>query len=126
MATAFPALCPTRRDFTPGDYPVKRFTAINGAGTTRIYGDSAFDAQLRLEFLANDDGLASILECWHDAKGQFDQVTLPTQLYDGFGPQVLAQIRTYLTWRWAERPQVASLLNGRFRVSVNLIGTLDS
>ena len=50
MATAFPALCPTRRDFTPGDYPVKRFTAINGAGTTRIYGDSAFDAQLRLEF----------------------------------------------------------------------------
>lgn len=126
MAVDFPVLCPSRRDFTPGDYPVKRFTAINGAGTTRIYGDSAFDAQLRLEYLADDSGLAAILECWHEAKGPFTELTLPQEVYVGFGADVLAQIRTYLTWRWADRPNVESLLNGRFRVSVNLVGTLDS
>jgi len=125
MATAFPSLCPTKRDFAPGKYPTRRFTAINGAGSTRIYGDSAFDATLSLQFLADDDGLADILECWHTAKGPYGQLTLPTQIYDGFGPQVKAQFRTYLTWRWAERPSVESLLNGRFRVNVNLIGTLD-
>lgn len=123
--TDFPALCPTKRDFAPGRYPVKRFTAVNGAGRTRIYGNAAFDATLGLQFVVNDDDLASLLECWHTANGAFDQLNLPAQIYDGFGAQVQAQFRTYLVWRWAERPSVESLLNGRFRVSVNLIGTLD-
>ena len=123
--TEFPALCPTKRDFAPGRYPVRRFTAINGAGRTRIYGNAAFDATLGMQFIVNNAGLESMLECWHTANGTFDELDLPEQIYDGFSQDVQAQFRTYLVWRWAERPSVESLLNGRFRVNVNLVGTLD-
>ena len=125
MATAFPSICPSARTFTPGQYPTRRFTAINGAGRTRIYGNAAFDATLSLEFVLGDPELALLLECYHSAQGGFGQLTLPNSIYQGFSVDVLAQIRPYLIWRWAEVPQVESLLPGRSRVQVNLIGTLD-
>jgi hypothetical protein len=125
MTTAFPDLCPTRRDFVPGQYPTRRFTAINGAGRTRIYGNAAFDATLTLEFLLDDSGLALLLKCWHDARGGYDELELPDEIYIGFSADVQAQFQDYLTWRWAEAPQVTSLAPERTRVRVSLIGTLD-
>ena len=125
MTTPFPSLCPTRRVFTPGQYPTRRFTAINGAGRTRIYGNAAFDATLQIEYVLSDEELAQLLECWHDARGGFDELDLPTEMYVGYSADVQAQFQDYLTWRWADVPQVESLLPGRSRVQVNLIGTLD-
>ena len=125
MSTAFPSLCPTARSFTPGQYPTRRFTAINGAGRTRVYGTAAFDATLALTFVLADEELAVLLECYHDAKGGFEQLTLPESIYQGYSVDVQAQFQSYLTWRWANVPQVESLLPGRSRVQVNLIGTLD-
>lgn len=125
MATAFPSLCPTTRAFTPGQYPTRRFTAINGAGRTRIYGTAAFDATMALEFVLADPELAVLLECYHTSQGGFGQLTLPPSIYQGFSVDVQAQFKPYLTWRWASVPQVESLLPGRSRVQVNLIGTLD-
>ena len=31
MAIPYPSLCATRRAWTPGEYPTRRFTAVNGA-----------------------------------------------------------------------------------------------
>ena len=44
-----------------GQYPTRRFTAINGAGRTRIYGIAAFDATMALEFVLADPELAVLL-----------------------------------------------------------------
>ena len=122
--TNFPALAPTRRSFTPGEYPTKRFNSISGAGTTRIYGSKAFDATLDLEFLLNDTDTQLILQSWHDSLGGSKTLTLPDSVFEGMhGPE--SQIPSYLKWRWSKTPQVESLQPNRSRISVRLIGTLD-
>ena len=121
----FPAVSPTRRSFTPGEYPIKRFDSISGAGVTRLYGSKAFNATLDLEFLLDDTGTAAVLQSWHDSMGGAKVLTLPTELFEGMnGPE--GQIPNYLNWRWAQVPSVQSVLPGRSRIRASLVATLDS
>ena len=121
----YPDLCPIRRTLTPGLYPTKRFTAISGAGKTRLYGSKAYDATLQLEYLLNDTELAELLESYHTAYGTYRSLVLPSSVYQGISQAVIDQIPSYLSWRWAETPTVDSLMPSRSRVRVNLVGTLD-
>ena len=125
MKTPYPSLCPTRRSWTPGQFPTKRFTAINGAGKTRLYGSGAFDATLSIEYLLADDELAELLACYREARGSFNELDMPDEVFIGLSPQVLAEIPDYLTWRWSDTPTIESVAPGRSRVRVNLVGTLD-
>ena len=121
----FPTLSPTRRRFTPGEYPIKRFDSISGAGVTRLYGSKAFNATLDLEFLLDDTGTAAVLQSWHDSMGGAKVLTLPTELFEGMnGPE--GQIPNYLNWRWAQVPSVQSIVPGRSRIQASLVATLDS
>ena len=121
----FPAVSPTRRRFTPGEYPIKRFDSISGAGVTRLYGSKAFNATLDLEFLLDDTGTAAVLQSWHDSMGGAKVLTLPTELFEGMnGPE--GQIPNYLNWRWAQVPSVQSIVPGRSRIQASLVATLDS
>ena len=123
--TNFPAVSPTRRSFTPGEYPTKRFDSISGAGTTRLYGSKAFNATLDLEFLLDDAGTAAVLQSWHDSMGGAKVLTLPATLFEGMnGPE--NQIPSYLNWRWSGMPNVESVLPGRSRIRVLLVATLDN
>lgn len=126
MTTAFPALCPTRRSYTPGEYATKRFTSISGAGTTRLYGSRAFDAALDLEFSLSDADAELVLQCWHASRGAAGELTLPDKVFEGASKGLQNQIPRYLTWRWAETPQVESVLPDRSRVRVRLVATLDT
>tara|TARA_Y100000385_G_scaffold109555_1_gene113781 strand:- start:4412 stop:4786 length:375 start_codon:yes stop_codon:yes gene_type:complete len=120
----FPAVSPTRRSFTTGEYPTKRFDSISGAGTTRLYGSKASNATLNLEFLLDDTNTASVLQSWHDSLGGAKILTLPATLFEGMsGPE--GQIPNYLNWRWSETPSVESLVPGRSRIRVTLVATLD-
>jgi hypothetical protein len=125
IGPVYPELCPVRRTLTPGEYPVRRFTATNGAGRTRIYGSKAYDATLQLEYLLNDNELALLLGNYHEAKGGYNSLTLNAEVFAGISAPVMAQIPDYLKWRYAETPVVDSLLPGRSRVTVNLVATLD-
>ena len=126
MSVNFPELCPTRRTYTPGDYATKRFTAINGASNTRLYGSKAFDASLNMSFLLTDKDMASLLDSWHESKGGFDTLKLPASVFSGISSTLQTQIPSYLQWRWAEMPSVESVLPNRSRVQVQLIATLDA
>ena len=125
MKVPYPSICATRRTWTPGEYPTRRFTAVNGAGTTRLYGSRAFDATLALEYLLSDAELADLLECYNTARGTFGDLELPPETFIGLSADVQAEIPEYLTWRWADTPQIDSVAPGRSRVRVNLVGTLD-
>lgn len=128
MTTSFAALntCgPTRRTFRPGSYATKRFTSISGAGSTRLYGSKASDAELQLSFLLDDADTCAVLKCWDDAKGTYDTIDLPEQFLAGSSPILDCGVPTYLNWRWADPPSIESLLPGRSRVQINLIATLD-
>lgn len=121
----FPAVNPTRRSFTPGKYPTKRFDSISGAGTTRLYGSKAFNATLNLEFLLDDTNTAAVLQSWHDSRGGAKILTLPATVFAGMtGPE--NQIPSYLNWRWSDMPSVESLVPGRSRIRVTLVATLDN
>lgn len=129
MATQFGTLetCgPTRRSFTPGRFPTKRFDSISGAGTTRLYGSKAFNATLQLTFILNDEDTCAFLKCWDDAYGDYDTIELPDEFFAGSSPVLDCGVPDYLNWKWAEAPSVESLFPGRSRVQVNLVATLDS
>lgn len=129
MATSFDPLdtCgPTKRTFTPGKYPTKRFNSISGSGTTRLYGSKAFDASLQLSFLLSDADTCAVTKCWHDAYGTYDTIELPDEFFAGSSDLLDCSIPDYLNWRWAEEPSVESVLPGRSRVQINLVATLDS
>ena len=122
MTTSFPALRPVSRTYTPGEYPVKRFNAINGASTTRLYGSQAFDAQMSLEFIVDDAELISLTTSWNESNGGFDHLELPIQVFSGMDSSVFPE---QLIWRWAEVPSVSSVRGELSRVSVKLIATLE-
>ncbi len=129
MATSFGQLdtCgPTRRSFTPGRYATKRFNSISGAGSTRLYGSKAFEAQLQLSFILNDEDTCTFLKCWNDAYGDYDTLDLPKEFFAGSSPILDCGVPDYLNWRWADAPSVESILPGRSRVQINLVATLDS
>lgn len=126
MSVDFPEICPTRRTYTPGEYATKRFSAISGASTTRLYGSKAFDASLNMSFLLSDKDMAALLDSWHESKGGFDVLNLPGSVFSGISDTLQSQIPSYLQWRWAEMPSVESVLPNRSRVQVQLIATLDA
>lgn len=126
MTVSFPELCPTRRSYTPGVYPVKKFDSVSGASVTRLYGSKAFDATLDLQFILSDSSLQLLLASYHASKGGADPMTLPLSVFAGLSPDLQDQIPSYLNWRYAETPSLESLVPGRTRVQVKLIATLDA
>lgn len=129
MTTSFGPLetCgPTRRTFTPGKFATKRFDSISGAGTTRLYGSKAFDAQLKMTFVLSDADTCAFLKCWDAARGDYDTIRLPAEFLAGASAALDCGVPDYLNWRWADAPSVESLFPGRSRVQVNLIATLDA
>ena len=126
MSVQFPAVCPTRRSFTPGEYPTKQYSSISGASVTRLYGNRAFDAQMSLDFVLGDTDTNAVLTSWHESKGGAYVLDLPDSVFAGVSADLVGQIPTYLKWRWAEMPSVESLFPGRSRVQAKLIATLDA
>jgi hypothetical protein len=126
MNIDFPEICPTRRTYTPGEYATKRFSAINGTSSTRLYGSKAYDATMNLSFLLNDADMASLLDSWHESRGGFYTLDLPDSVFAGVSSALQTQIPSYLQWRWAEMPSVESVMPNRSRVQVQLIATLDA
>ena len=122
---SFPDFCPTRREFSAGTYPVKRFDSISGAGVTRLYGSKASNATLQLSYLLADTEVAEFLESYHSTYGGAVGFALPLAVYSGIDPELRAQARDYYTWRWNAAPQIQSVMPGRSRIQVSLIGTLD-
>lgn len=119
---AFPDLCPVARRYTPGKYATRRYQSISGAGSSRLYGNKAFDAELELEFLCTDIMIVEIAESWHVSKGGF----YPTPLPDGVLGEAKFIIPGFLEWRWADEPSIQSVQPDLSRVGVRFIATLES
>lgn len=129
MTTSFPKFKPTSRSFLPGQFATKRFDAINGAGVTRLYGSKPFGAELTMTFMLDDPSLKQLLDCWNNAKGQYDDLSIPSETFSGMSAELRASISAdlaSLTWRWVERPSVETVRDELSQVSVKLIATLEA
>ena len=121
----FPSICPVSRRFKAAEFPTKRFTSINGAGTTRLYGSKGFDATLDVQFLVDDDTLIAIVDNWEDSMGTYMAVDLPDSVLSGNAELLDELVPDYLEWHWAEPPTVESVNLGLHRVTVKLIAHLE-
>lgn len=125
MAIPYPAICPRSRRLNPGKYATKTFTAINGASSSRLYGDRAFEASLSLEYNCYDNQGAALIQCFHSSYGGFLPLELPAEVWAGMGNDLKAQVPSYLAWKFASEPQVETLFPGRSKITVELIGRLE-
>ena len=119
--TAFPSQCPVSRRYKPGRYQTRRFESVSGAGTTRLYGNKAFDAQISLEYIADDETVQAFAESWHESMGSYLPISVPASVFGEYQYVFPA----YLEWRWADEPSFSSIQPNLTRVSVNLLGTLE-
>lgn len=124
--TTFPALTPSSRRVTQGQYAVKRFTSISGTGTTRAYGSQPFNAFLDLEFanIPDTDALA-IVNCYEAARGSTQALNLPPQLWSGMDNTLVSRLQRDYSWRFAEQPQLTSGVPGISSMVVKLEGQRD-
>ena len=123
MAQRFPELSPVKRSFQQGRWPTQRFVSMNGASTTRIYGDSSTEATIDLEFLVDDEGMTDLLNCFRRAEGVFQELELSEAMFEGTSENLFP---TYLKWHWVEAPAVSSVQPDLSRVTVKLIGLLEA
>ena len=127
MSTTFPAITPTRRNNTQGQYPVKRFSSIAGSGTSRIYGSQPFGASMDLDFANVSDRTAlAICSCYELSHGSYGEVVLPPAIWDGCNPSLVAALERDYIWRFSDQPTVVSGVPGTSSVSVKLEGQRDS
>ena len=121
---AFPALQPTARDFKPGDWPVKTYSAQSGAEVRILYGDTRSKMELSLSYDNISDANADLfLAHYNETKGTYNTFILSDETKSGWAGNS-ASIDTYGAnrWRYADQPQVTAVRSGRSSVKVNLIG----
>ena len=126
MTTAFPALTPSARQVTQGQYAVKRFTSIAGTGMSRAYGSQPFNAELDLKFdNVSDLDALKIYEEYNNARGTFDDLSLPEEIWGGMEPDLKTLLLGSYLWRFSQQPVIASVRPGVSSITVKLSGQRD-
>ena len=131
-ARDFPALRPTRREYTPGVYPETQFTALNGSVTRVAYGNRRSQSTLELGFTAISDKQAGeILKLYEKVNGDWDFIVF----YENnglIGLDTSKDLYVYtrerasgLRWRFAEPPVITSIYPGLSDVSCSFVAYLD-
>jgi hypothetical protein len=75
---AFPTLQPTSRDFSPGDWPIKRYNSQSGAEVRILYGSRRTNAKLSLGYdNISDSNAQQFLDDYAAQYGTLRTFTLP-------------------------------------------------
>lgn len=127
MANIYDTLVPTSRTFTPGNYAVKTYTAINGTEHRLLYGNTRTQMTLDLTFAnITDSEAAGILSHFDEMAGTFLTFALPPgdvgakggwKANDEFGMNANGG-----AWRYDSPPQMQSVFPGISTVTVTLRG----
>jgi hypothetical protein len=118
MAT-FPALVPSGRTFTPGEYPHTPFVTYNGFQNRVRHSNVMLASQLRLSFVAaTEANMLSILSHYQGQLGTFESFDLPSDVWSGVTPADY-QLTGYL-WRYIEPPTVEDIFCDRYTIELAL------
>lgn len=123
---AFPALQPTSRDFSAGNWPIKSYTAQSGAEIRILYGSKRTGMKIQLGYDNIADTQAQqFLTHYDEVFGTFETFTLPAEYASGWsGNRTAIDAVTGNRWRYDEEPQVSAVRPGKSSVRVSLIGVL--
>lgn len=117
--TAFPAIVPSSRTFTPGEYPTAAFSGYSGKQDQSRKSNVFLTAQLQLAFIAiNETDMLAIWAHYSGKQGFFNTFTLPAEITSGSGISDYVP-STYL-WRYAQGGSVEDLPCGGHNVALTL------
>lgn len=123
----FPALKPTSRSSSAGDYPVKTFKAQSGAEVRILYGSKRTGMELDLSYDNISDSSADDFVVHYDeVKGTFSTFDLPANVLAGWSGDS-TQLDASFTgnqWRYSGPPSIISVRPGISSVQVKLVGVL--
>jgi hypothetical protein len=120
----FPALQPTSRDFTPGNWPVKSYKSQSGAEVRILYGDTRTSMELTLGYDNISDAQAEqFLTHYDETKGTYNTFAINSSTKAGWaGTGAAIDSGAINRWRYADPPQVTAVKPGRSSVRVSLLG----
>ena len=132
---AFPALVPSSRSFSPGNWPVKTFRSQDGSETRILYGTKRTGMTLELRYKNITDANAELfLDDYILQKGTYKTFSLGDsgdEVRGGWEGTAAAISNGYNTtdaagneWRYAEAPKVTQVAKGISNVQVKLLGVL--
>jgi hypothetical protein len=119
---AFPELRPTSRDFSPGDWPTKRFNAQSGTEIRILYGSQRTNAKLSLTYtnITNVSGQL-FLDDYNSTYGTLRTFTLPSVIFTGWPNTTGLNAPPGTRWRYQTEPKIQHFYAGRCSVSIELI-----
>jgi hypothetical protein len=122
----FPALAPTSRDFSPGDWPTKRFNSQSGAEVRILYGNQRTNAKISLSYDNITDANAQLFLEDYDAQlGTLRTFTLPSAAFSGWaGTDNKLDAPPGTKWRYEAEPSVKAVRPGRSSVTVRLVAVV--
>jgi len=123
---AFPTLQPTSRDFSPGDWPIKRFNSQSGAEVRILYGSQRTNAKISLGYDNISDANAQLfLDDYAAQIGTLRTFDLPDAVRTGWtGTAASIDAPTGAKWRYESEPSVRAVRPGRSSVTVNLVAVI--
>lgn len=123
---AFPSLAPTSRDFSPGDWPIKRFNSQSGAEVRILYGSQRTNAKLSLSYEnLSDSSTQLFLDDYEAQLGTLRTFDLPSEAKSGWtGTSSSIDAPTGTKWRYEGEPAVTSVRPGRSSVTVKLVAVI--
>lgn len=119
--TAFPAIEPSSRAWTPGAQPVKAFATLSGYESRVMLGSEPVGTSLQMSFQNLQEVVAlSITDHFVKAKGTFETFALPAAVFAGMTDygKVTPQGQV---WRYAASPAVNWVSPGIANVTVSLV-----
>lgn len=104
--TIFPALVPSSRVFTPGEYPNTPYPAL-GRGETRVrHSNVMINSTLRVSFAGlTEQDVVDILNHYQSQSGAWVPFDLPANLWSGVSDQADFELAGYF-WRYSQPPEV--------------------
>tara|TARA_Y100000593_G_scaffold59451_1_gene110282 strand:+ start:483 stop:860 length:378 start_codon:yes stop_codon:yes gene_type:complete len=124
---AFPTLTPSSRNFSPGDFPIKKFRSQSGSETRILYGSKRTGMKMSLTYRNVTDANAELfLDHYHDMKGTYTTFTIQTETKEGWtgNGDAIGAGNWGNAYRYSGPPQVTQVKEGVSHVHVNLIGVL--
>jgi hypothetical protein len=123
---AFPTLQPTSRDFSPGDWPIKRFNSQSGAEVRILYGSQRTNAKISLGYDNISDANAQLfLDDYAAQIGTLRTFDLPAAVRTGWsGSAGSIDAPTGTKWRYESEPAVRAVRPGRSSVTVTMVAVI--
>jgi hypothetical protein len=116
----FPAIAPSSRTFTPGEYPHAAFTALSGEQSRVRHSDAVVGGSLDLTFIRlTEEERQSIELHYLGQQGEFLPFNLPPETLSGFNPYDF--LIGAGQWRYAEPPEIEDFCGPHHDVRVRLV-----